>query len=86
MARFDAAEDFPASDPERLFERARLTEKERAVARHPLAGRSSPEIAALERNSPKTIRQHVSQIYAKCGVGSRAQFFRLVYAEKEPRP
>jgi DNA-binding NarL/FixJ family response regulator len=65
---------------EQVFLRARLTDKERAVARHLLDGLSSGEIAEIERNSPKTIRQHVSQIYAKCGVGSRAEFFRLVYA------
>jgi DNA-binding NarL/FixJ family response regulator len=59
--------------------RAQLTDKERTVALHLLDGKSSNEIAELERNSPKTIRQHVSQIYAKCGVGSRAEFFRLVY-------
>ena len=65
---------------EQVLARARLTEKERTVARHLLDGLSSSEIANLERNSPKTIRQHVSQIYAKCGVSSRAEFFRLVYA------
>lgn len=64
---------------EELLARAELTEKELTVARHLLEGRSSNEIAALENNSPKTIRQHVTQIYAKCGVASRAQFFRLAY-------
>jgi len=64
---------------EQVLARAKLTEKERTVARHLLDGLSSSEIAELEHNSPKTIRQHVSQIYAKCGVGSRAEFFRLVY-------
>jgi DNA-binding NarL/FixJ family response regulator len=64
---------------ETIFERARLTEKERTVARHLLRGLSSSEIATLESNSPKTIRQHVSQIYAKCGVSTRAEFFRLAY-------
>jgi FixJ family two-component response regulator len=59
---------------------ARLTAKERTVALHLLDGLSSGEIAQVERTSPKTIRQHVSQIYAKCGVSSRAEFFRLVYA------
>jgi DNA-binding NarL/FixJ family response regulator len=62
-----------------VLSRAQLTDKERTVAMHLLDGKSSSEIAELERNSPKTIRQHVSQIYAKCGVGSRAEFFRLVY-------
>jgi DNA-binding NarL/FixJ family response regulator len=64
---------------EELLARAQLTEKERAVARLLLEGLSSNEIAELEQNSPKTIRQHVTQIYAKCGVASRAQFFRLAY-------
>jgi FixJ family two-component response regulator len=64
---------------EQVLTRAQLTEKERTVALHLLDGKSSNEIAELERNSPKTIRQHVSMIYAKCGVGSRAEFFRLVY-------
>jgi DNA-binding NarL/FixJ family response regulator len=68
-------------DVESIFDRARLTEKERTVARHLLRGLSSSEIAALENNSPKTIRQHVSQIYAKCGVGTRAEFFLLAYAK-----
>jgi DNA-binding NarL/FixJ family response regulator len=64
---------------EELLARAQLTEKERAVARLLLEGLSSNEIAELQQNSPKTIRQHVTQIYAKCGVASRAQFFRLAY-------
>ncbi|HEY1693273.1 MAG TPA: response regulator [Polyangiaceae bacterium] len=65
---------------EQILARANLTAKERTVALHLLDGLSSSEIAAIENNSAKTIRQHVSQIYAKCGVGSRAEFFRLVYA------
>jgi DNA-binding NarL/FixJ family response regulator len=64
---------------EQVLSQAHLTDKELLVARHLLNGLSSSEIAELESNSPKTIRQHVSQIYAKCGVSSRAEFFRLVY-------
>jgi FixJ family two-component response regulator len=64
---------------EQVLARANLTGKERTVALHLLEGRSSSEIAEIERNSAKTIRQHVSQIYAKCGVSTRAEFFRLVY-------
>jgi DNA-binding NarL/FixJ family response regulator len=70
----------PALAAEEVLSRARLTAKERTVALHLLNGLSSGEIAQIETNSPKTIRQHVSQIYAKCGVSSRADFFRLVYA------
>lgn len=65
---------------ERLFESMQLTEKERIVARHLLVGLTSNEIAELECNSPKTIRQHVSQIYSKCAVSNRAEFLSLVYA------
>jgi DNA-binding NarL/FixJ family response regulator len=64
---------------EQVLSRANLTEKEHLVARALLEGLSSTEIAERARNSPKTIRQHVSRIYEKCGVGSRAEFFRLVY-------
>ena len=70
----------PMRAVEDLFDRAALTEKERAVARDLLRGLSSNEVAKRQGNSERTIRQHVSQIYAKCGVGSRAAFFRLVYA------
>jgi DNA-binding NarL/FixJ family response regulator len=64
---------------EQVLARANLTSKERTVALHLLDGLSSTEIAEMERNSPKTIRQHVSTIYAKCGVSSRAELFRLVF-------
>ncbi|HEY4103656.1 MAG TPA: response regulator transcription factor [Polyangiaceae bacterium] len=64
---------------EMLLASAQLTDKELTVARLLLEGLSSNEIAERERNSPKTIRQHVTQIYAKCGVATRAQFFRLAY-------
>jgi DNA-binding NarL/FixJ family response regulator len=70
----------PESLSEQLFERARLTEKEREVARQLIRGLSSNEIAERAGNSAKTIRQHVTQIYAKCGVENRAGFFRRVYA------
>jgi FixJ family two-component response regulator len=63
-----------------VLSHARLTDKERAVALRLLQGLSSGEIAALENNSEKTIRQHLTQIYAKCGVSSRAELFRKVYA------
>ncbi len=58
---------------------ANLTDKETTVARHLIEGRTSAEIAELERNSPKTIRQHVTQIYSKCGARNRAEFIRGVY-------
>jgi DNA-binding NarL/FixJ family response regulator len=65
---------------EQIFARANLTGKERTVALRLLEGLTYGDIAEIEHNSSKTIRQHVSQIYAKCGVASRAELFRLVYA------
>jgi two-component system, NarL family, response regulator LiaR len=79
IERVSSAGTDPAHAAEQVFVRAKLTEKEHTVARYLLNGLSSSEIAEIEHNSPKTIRQHVSQIYAKCGVSSRAEFFRLVY-------
>jgi DNA-binding NarL/FixJ family response regulator len=56
-----------------------LTEKEQAVARLLLKGLTSSEIARLELNTDKTVRQHITRIYAKCGVTSRAEFFHHVF-------
>jgi DNA-binding NarL/FixJ family response regulator len=69
----------PAHAIDEFLARVRLTDKERAVALRLLEGLTSAEIAALENNSEKTIRQHVTQIYAKCGARSRAELFRKVY-------
>jgi DNA-binding NarL/FixJ family response regulator len=70
---------------EQALARAKLTDKETIVARHLIEGRTSGEIAEIERNSPKTIRQHVTQIYSKCGARNRAEFMRLIYAPSEKR-
>lgn len=63
----------------RSLTRAGLTEKELAIARLILKGLTSAEIARIENNSDKTIRQHITQVYAKCGVSSRAEFFHFVF-------
>jgi DNA-binding NarL/FixJ family response regulator len=62
-----------------VLTQAQLTEKERTVALMLLEGLSSNQIATLQGNSPKTIRQHVSQIYVKCGAANRTEFFRRAY-------
>jgi DNA-binding CsgD family transcriptional regulator len=70
---------------EAVFQRAGLTPKERSVARYLLEGKSGPEIAEVEHNSPKTIRQHISSIYGKCAVNNRAEFFRMMYGAQTER-
>jgi DNA-binding NarL/FixJ family response regulator len=57
----------------------RLTPKEDGVARLVLKGLSSAEIAAITKNSEKTIKQHLTQIYFKFGVEGRAEFFHTVF-------
>lgn len=64
---------------ERALGRAKLTDKETSVARLLLKGLPSAEIATLLNNSEKTVRQHVSTIYVKCGVNSRPEFFHYVF-------
>ncbi len=58
---------------------AGLTEKEHSIARLVLKGLTSSEIAHIEHNSDKTVRQHITRIYQKCGVASRAEFFNHVF-------
>ena len=54
---------------------AGLTAKEQRVARLLLKGLTTAEIARVEGNSDKTIKQHATAIYAKCGVSTRAELF-----------
>lgn len=71
--------DSPSHFVDRALARAGLTDKELSVARLVLKGLPSEEIARIEGNSDKTVRQHITQIYAKCGVASRAEFFHFVF-------
>jgi len=50
-----------------------LTEREREVLGHLAAGRSNEAIAALLGLSAKTVRNHVSALFAKLRVGTRAE-------------
>ena len=64
---------------DRALSKAGLTDKEESIARLILKGLTSAEIARLEGNSDKTIRQHITRIYSKCGVSSRPEFFHFVF-------
>jgi DNA-binding NarL/FixJ family response regulator len=59
--------------------RAGLTEREEEVARLVLKGLPSAEIATVLAASDKTVRQHITRIYEKCGVSSRAELFHHVF-------
>jgi DNA-binding NarL/FixJ family response regulator len=59
--------------------RAALTEREAQIARLVLKGLPSAEIATVLGSSDKTVRQHISRIYDKCGVSSRPELFHYVF-------
>lgn len=64
---------------ERAFHQAALTNKECEVARLLLKGLSTQDMARLTGNSEKTLKQHISTIYEKCGVSSRTEFFHFIF-------
>jgi len=64
---------------ERALSQATLTNKECEVARLLLKGLSTQEMAKLTGNSEKTLKQHISTIYEKCGVSSRTEFFHYIF-------
>jgi DNA-binding NarL/FixJ family response regulator len=59
--------------------RAGLTDREAEIARLVLKGLPSLEIATVLGSSDKTVRQHISRIYEKCGVSSRPELFHFVF-------
>lgn len=64
---------------DRGLSRAALTDKELEVARLALKGLPSAEIAEVLGIRDKTVRQHLSQVYAKCNVTTRAELFHYVF-------
>jgi DNA-binding CsgD family transcriptional regulator len=55
-----------------------LTRRELEVARLVGAGRRTREVAEALRVSPRTIEVHLSRIYRKLEIGSRAELARLM--------
>lgn len=60
------------------FARVGLTPREADVAFLALKGLSSPEIADVLTMSEKTVRQHLSRVYEKHGVGGRGELVALL--------
>ncbi|MFD5543970.1 LuxR C-terminal-related transcriptional regulator, partial [Streptomyces sp. NPDC127079] len=65
----------PAPTPPEL---ATLTRRELEVARLVGTGRRTREVAGALKVSPRTIEVHLSRIYRKLGIGSRAELARLM--------
>lgn len=59
--------------------KGRLTPREEEVARAVLKGLTSSEIGARLGNSHKTIKSHLTRVYAKLGVAGRAELLHLIF-------
>lgn len=56
----------------------RLTPRQLEIARSVAQGLTSPEIATNLQLSPRTVRNHLSSIFERCDVASRAELAALV--------
>jgi DNA-binding NarL/FixJ family response regulator len=79
LDRLVAARPDAASAVREAFARARLTAREAEIALLALKGLSSPEIAHVLGMSDKTVRQHLSRVYEKHGVGSRGELVHVLF-------
>ncbi len=68
--------------PRRTRDRDALTGQELQVALAVAEGRTNRELAALLFVSPKTVEAHLSRIYRKLGIRSRAELTRVVLTER----
>lgn len=78
IERLMAARSGRAEAVKLSFARAGLTPRETDVAFLALKGLSSPEIADVLTMSEKTVRQHLSRVYEKHGVGGRGELVALL--------
>lgn len=79
IVRVSTSRSYMSQVVDRALLAATLTDKEQAIARLVLKGLTSVEIARLQHISDKTVRQHLTRIYQKCNVTSRAEFFNHVF-------
>ena len=75
VVEFTGRSDSQREDP--VF--ARLSARERHVLRLTMQGQDNAQIGKALFISDKTVRNHVSRIYEKLGVGSRAQAVALAH-------
>jgi DNA-binding NarL/FixJ family response regulator len=59
-----------------------LTDREKEILKHLVNGLEYKEIAELTQTSPNTVRNHITNIYKKLHVTSKAQAIRMVINKK----
>ena len=59
-----------------------LTTREKEILKHLVDGLEYKEIASLTNTSPNTVRNHITNIYKKLHVTSKAQAIRMVIKQK----
>lgn len=64
---------------ERFLDLHLLTAKEKEVAKMLLKGLSNLEISKICNNTEKTVKFHITNIFAKSSVKSRAEFFNSIF-------
>ncbi len=57
----------------------KLTSREEGIARYILKGLSSSEISKILAISEKTVKHHITEIFQKAQVSSRAEFFSYIF-------
>jgi DNA-binding NarL/FixJ family response regulator len=62
---------------ERLTRRFKITDREQEIIRHLLEGRSNKQIADTLFISVQTVKAHLYNIYRKCDVNNRIEFYNL---------
>ena len=60
----------------------KLTDREKEILKHLVDGLEYKEIAELTTTSPNTVRNHITNIYKKLHVTSKAQAIRMVINKK----
>ena len=58
---------------------ALLSEREKEILQHTVKGHDSKRIAEITGISVLTVRKHISNIYQKLHINSKAQAMRIVY-------
>jgi len=65
---------------------ARLTRREREVMELLITAKTSKEIAAALRSSPRTVEGHRRMVFLKMGVSSASELVRVVLSAREADP